>query len=354
MATKQEAVSDKLQIKLDGQWHKLSVTVRFDNDIEQGKLTSLVKSTIGLWCKAWQATQNGLRDWTMESACEQHMVEPCAGDPYVTVWNTNASLSLTAHSHSSGASVIAPYFSYQDAIQDMQDKAPDMFNLSMTQNTVSQSTPNNITPLQQPAQNQAPVSTSLNPFVRSTQAPFKVSGQVIPFTLGIEGGKTDSPNWNKPGMIAQDAYSDSKQYDEGQILLYTLSNGVNVRIKQPSDNMLIEFQTHQGEIAIWQREDTVYDGKTIKSDWSEALSKLGLENVQAGQEFSLGATYIAMKASKIKDGKQYKNFYGFFNAPESQQLAATGTEGKVAGDAQWLEQNKAVVSDQPDYEDIPY
>lgn len=343
MATRQAAVSNNLQLQLDGQWHKLSVTVRHDVGVEQGQLVRLVKSTVGLWCKAWQAVNapEPMRDFNMQSACFQHEIEPCAGDPYVTVWNMGNGISLTVHSHTDGASAVMPFFAYQDALDAMIEVKPEMFSLSQPSQA---SIPTNITqyPQQAPANN-SPVNFKV--WSRST-IPGLADG-----LLGFESGKVDNPNYDKQAIIATVPYDwQAVQFDKKySFAAYPITGKVIVKDFDSDGVMSIGIET-TADKTIWVKDR----GGEHNYDWMAVTKKLGidsqLEALTDGIETTIQADYVVMSLSKPttnKDGAdvQYKNFYGFFNAPEQAELQATGTEGAPqATDStgkEWLDQKIA-------------
>lgn len=346
MSPQQIAISDKVQIQYKGNWHKLSVTVRYDDGIEQGQLVSLVQSTVSLWCKAFQAATTGFRGWTMTSPCEQLLIEPSAGDPYVTVWNMSNEASLTVHSSSDGGSAIMTFFAYQDAIAAMKQAAPDMFNLSTpSAGNQSVTTPSNVTPIPQ-----APVV--FKAWSRPT-----IEGLAAGL-IAIESGKTDNPNYDKQAKLETSPYNwNAIGFDKKiKYVAYPITGDIVVKEFDGVTSIGVETVANS---TIWVKDR----GGEHNYDWVAITNKLGVEGkpLPVDTTGNIESDYIVMKLGKLgadSEGNpvRYQNFYGFFNAPEQSQLAATGTEDTSG--KEWLDNQiaKQQSNSQPpvDNDDIPF
>lgn len=260
-----------------------------------------------------------------------------------------------------------PFFAYQDALDIMREKAPDMFSMNQTSAPQAPApTPSNITQIPtQPSAPQGGNSTvNFNAWVRST-----VEG-VADGLLGFETGKVDSPSFDKPAIIATVPYDwQAVQFDKKfSYAAYPITG--KIVVKEFDGAMSIGIETTMNK-TIWIKDR----GGEHNYDWMAVTKKLGIDNqlegLLDGDETTIQSDYVIMSLSTPKakdDGTmvQYKNFYGFFSKPEQEALQATGTEGQAQAPAksadttgkEWLDQKIAEMpnadSDEPDYSEIPF
>lgn len=310
MVTQLPSAGEPQRIQYLNKWHELIITVRDNGDIASDVLGELVTKTVGTWLRAYAAVK--LDKWSVgdaESAEQALGVTIETPEPFVTIWNKDFNgLTLTVHSNENGQGAVDAYAAFQAGIDAVRDAMPQLFG--DVQDT--QATPDNVRPLpQQPTGEPSTkgLPTTGSPFIRSTK-----QGIADGF-IAIESGKTDQPTFTKQAMIADKPYHwKDKQYkDAVDFVAYPITGAISVKEFDGQLSLAIPTE-HNKTIYIKNR------GTDNDYDWKGVRDKLALdeEKLEAGQSAMIPASYIVLKLNSSEDA-QYKNFYGFFNAPEPAQ-----------------------------------
>lgn len=320
----------------------LIIDIRLPHYYEDGviptsdELKTIEAKTIGNWSTAMHSHLFGseIADKHNISAIEALPARPNGTEvtvskyePYVTVWNRN-DIRISMNSNTTprdAADLITPYLGGIELF----DKYREKYGLLPVGETPTPQAPQN-----KAAQDadwldskteetrQAPQQNAVlsNVWKRSTRK------GIADGLISLETGKKASPKFEVQAKMNYAAYDYNVAVDNATLFAYPLSGEVSIRLSQNSKIGLV-LGVHAGNsIWIWKKEDTVWDGKTIPSDWRQALSALGLwykdddapnAAIQVGYTARFeGNVLCVMKFAPNKQDatKSWQNFYGLYDA----------------------------------------
>jgi hypothetical protein len=333
MASEYTSAGTSFKIFHEGEWHELIIRTRKAHpQVKAEELAQLTQKTIGLWLRVWRSVKQEI--WQLAGdAPEAILAERIGAEPMVTVFNKKFDgLSITVNSSDSGQSALDCVMALIFAHDDILDKMPQLFSGA---NVQAPANPAPAAPAQPKQQDINNVDDYIPPYAQKAvqrhndiaqakevnELPFRHFKQLAPNIIQVQefvqgGGE----KYQKSAIAATQPYHKSNpQYDDDSLVYYTITGEIQIKEGQYGRQAIIP--TDKGKIYV----DATNKAGEESPDWHNFAQDLRdeyqrLANDDNAKLFAPGCLLV-MKASKQKDGKQWKNYYHCYQPLQQPVLA---------------------------------